>query len=94
MSLLEFSCSLEMAEAQPWSGLLRLLGSTQASRVMPVVKSREEELGTVTQELSLPVKDKAPPNLPAVDQVALVMVPLLPLPETSARTVPLPASKL
>jgi hypothetical protein len=27
--------------------------------------------------LSLPVKDKAPPYLPAVDQVALVMVPLL-----------------
>ena len=42
----------------------------------------------------VPLKTSASPYLPEVVQVAPVIVPLLPFPETSARTAPLPASKL
>src|SRR5262245_57239943 len=70
---------------------LRAAGLTQASRVMAPVKSRLLESLTVTQ-LLLPLKDRAPPNLPAV-QVAALTVPLLPLPEESPTAVPEPSSK-
>jgi hypothetical protein len=60
---------------------------------MPVVRSSEDESGIDTQELGLPENERAPPNFPAEDQVALEMVPLLPSPEASWRTVPDPSSK-
>ena len=50
----------------------------------------EAESGMVTRAL-VPLKTRASPYLPEVVQVALVIVPLLPFPETSARTEPLPA---
>src|SRR5436190_16364704 len=93
MSLAELRCSLEMAADQPPSGLFRLVGSTQASRVMPFLRSRDAASGMVTREV-LPLKDRAPPYLPAADQIALLMLPSLPLPERSCRTAPPPSSKL
>ena len=51
MSLGLFRCSLAITAAQPASGLLRVLGSTQASRVMPLVRFRLAELATVTSDV-------------------------------------------
>src|SRR5690348_11207213 len=72
--------------------LVTLLGSTQASRVIPVVRCSEAASGMVTME-EVPLKDRASPYLPAVDQVALLIVPLLPLPDLSVTVVPVPSSK-
>src|SRR5262249_31329731 len=72
--------------------LLTVLGSTQASIVMPVVRSREAESGMLTRAL-VPLKLRALPNLPAVDQVALLNVPLLFIPERSVTVVPCPSLK-
>jgi hypothetical protein len=60
---------------------------------MPTLRSSEFESGTVTR-LPLPLKLSAPPKRPAVVQVAPVMVPLLPVPETSGTLVPDPWSML
>src|SRR5262245_42047286 len=64
---------------------------TQASRVMPVVRSRAVEWGTVTQS-STPSNDRALPDLPAT-QVAPEMVPFIPLPALLLTVVPDPSSK-
>src|SRR5262245_37048337 len=69
------------------------LGRTQASRVMPVVRSRALLSATVTQSLT-PSKDSAWPKRPLAFQVAPLMVPLRPLPVRSPRVVPLPSLKL
>src|SRR4051812_10231735 len=69
------------------------LGLTQASRVMPVVRSRLLASPTLRM-LLLPLKLSALPYLPPLVQVAPAIVPVLPLPERSARLVPEPASKL
>src|SRR5215207_6252443 len=55
-------------------------GRTQASSVMPVVKSSEPESATVTRS-SVPSNVSAPPDLPEAVQVAPEMLPELPLPE-------------
>src|SRR5215510_7680915 len=68
------------------------LGLTQASSVIPVVRSSDAESGTLTIAF-VPLKLKAPPYLPLVLQVALAIVPLLLLPETSGRLEPDPWSK-
>src|SRR5436190_77247 len=68
------------------------MGLTQASRVIPVVRSREAESLTVTQLLT-PLNDRAPPYLPEVDQEVLATVPVLELPEASAAVVPDPSLK-
>ena len=67
-------------------------GGTQASRVMPVVRSRLLVSGMVTEAL-VPLKASACPYLLVVVQVALVRVPLLPVPDWSGAVVPLPVSK-
>jgi hypothetical protein len=58
---------------------------------MPVVRRREGESGTVTRAVA-PLKERAPPYLPAVDQVAVPIEPVFPLPEASVALVPAPAS--
>src|SRR3954469_9608963 len=69
------------------------LGLTQASSVIPVVRSSEFESGTVTRVL-VPLKVSAPPECPATAHAPLATVPLLPVPERSASAVPEPALKL
>src|SRR5919198_3756579 len=68
-------------------------GLTQASSVMPVVRSGEGESGTVPQ-LEVPLSESAPPYFPAVDQDVFAAVPLLPLPEESVTAAPPVSSKL
>src|SRR4026208_2037253 len=68
------------------------LGLTPASSVIPLVRASELESGTFTIAL-VPLKLKAEPYLPPVLQLALAMVPLLPLPGRSGRLVPEPWSK-
>src|SRR6187431_888027 len=68
------------------------LGLTQASSVIPLVRSSELESGTLTIAL-VPLKESAPPYLPLVLQAALAIVPLLLLPERSGRLGPEPWSK-
>src|SRR3954466_12569879 len=68
----------------------RALGLTHASRVMPVVRSKVAESAIVTHAL-VPLNDSALPNLPAVLQVALLIVPGLPLPDESLTVVPVPS---
>src|SRR3954447_19041636 len=68
-------------------------GFTQASSVIPVVRSSELESGTVTRVL-VPLKDSAPPECPPIDHVPAAIVPLFPVPERSASAVPEPALKL
>src|SRR5262249_17783942 len=67
-------------------------GFTQPSTVRPDVRSSELASGTETKEF-VPLNDRALPNLPLADQVALLRVPLLWLPDWSAVVVPLPSSK-
>ena len=67
------------------------VGFTQASRVMPLVKSSDALSAIVTQSLT-PSNDRALPVLPAVVQVGPESVPLLAEPELSASEVPEPAS--
>src|SRR5436190_9691911 len=68
------------------------VGYTQASRVIPLVRSKESESFTVTR--LNPSKLRALPNLPWLVQVAPLIVPVLPNPDTSVTVVPLPSSKL
>src|SRR5438094_2945257 len=67
-----------------------VVGYTHASNVIPLVNCSEAALLTVTSAL-VPLKLKALPYLPDAVQVAPLIVPLLPLPDTSATTVPLPS---
>src|SRR6266496_2002884 len=67
-----------------------VVGYTHASNVIPLVNCSEAALLIVTSAL-LPLKLKALPYLPDVVQVAPLIVPLLPLPDTSVTTVPLPS---
>src|SRR5207249_1472575 len=69
---------------------LTVVGYTHASNVIPLVNCSEAALLMVTSAL-LPLKLKALPYLPDVVQVAPLIVPLLPLPDPSATTVPLPS---
>src|SRR3982750_2556722 len=66
-------------------------GFTQASRVMPLVRSSDDAAGTVTTEL-VPSNESALPCLPADDQVVFASVPVLFLPEASLTVGPLPSS--
>ena len=63
------------------------VGYTHASKVTPLLRSRESESLTVTK--SEPLKERALPFLAVVVRAAPVIVPALPLPETSATTLPL-----
>src|SRR6516164_4813260 len=92
MSLLELVCSLAIAAHQSPPELLKLVGLTHASSVIPVVRSSDGASLTTTVEL-VPLNLRASPYLPAVVQVALERVPVLPLPEPSAVVVPLPSLK-
>ena len=65
------------------------LGLTQASRVIPFVRSSVFESATLTM-LVVPLKLRAPPNLPVVDHVVPLTVPLLPFPERSVSVLPEP----
>src|SRR5438270_181152 len=71
-------CSLNRTLRQ----LERTAGLTQASRVTAPVRFSDAESLTVTREL-VPLKARAPPNSPAVDQVVFFTTPVLPLPEAS-----------
>ena len=66
-----------------------MAGSTHASNVIALLRCSEAESGIVTRELD-PLKLNAPPYLPAT-QVAFAIVPLLPFPDESCRTVPAPS---
>src|SRR5438105_1886394 len=68
------------------------VGLTHASSVMPLVSRRPGASFTVTQAL-VPLKERAPPNLPAADQAALLSVPVFALPERSAAVEPVPSLK-
>src|SRR2546423_13382623 len=72
--------------------LVTLLGFTQPSSVMPLVRCRRALSLTVTQAL-VPLKDRALPNLPVAAQVALARAPVRPCPEASAALVPAPSLK-
>ena len=65
------------------------LGLTQASSVIPDVRSSEAESGMLTKRL-VP-NDSDLPNFPVVLHVAPLIVPLLPFPEASPTTVPVPS---
>src|ERR1051326_3228575 len=67
-------------------------GFTQASIVMLEVKCKDEESGTSTRELT-PLNTRAFPNFEAFVQVALLTVPLFPLPDRSVTVFPEPSSK-
>src|SRR6476620_4093856 len=69
-----------------------VVGSTQASRVIPELSCRDLLFGIVTR-LLVPLKESALPYFPAVVQVALAIVPVLPLPDVSVTVVPEPSSK-
>src|SRR6478672_1086722 len=69
-----------------------VVGLTQASRVMPVVRSRRLLSATVTQ-LLVPLNIRAPPNLPAEVQEVLLTVPVRLWPEESLAVVPAASSK-
>jgi hypothetical protein len=71
---------------------LSVSGRTQAESVIPLVRSSESASGTVTTS-STPSKSSAAPMRPFGVHVALVIVPLLPVPEASATTLPVPSSK-
>src|SRR5271166_6326893 len=70
--------------------LVMVDGLTQASSVMPVVRWSEVASGMVRSAF-VPLKTRASPYLPEVVQVALAIVPLLPLPEVSVTVVPVPS---
>src|SRR5262245_928120 len=63
------------------------VGRTHAPMVMPLVRSRLAESGTVTQ-LLVPLNESAPPNRPEVVHVAPLIVPVLALPEASEVVAP------
>src|SRR3954451_16298696 len=70
----------------------RVLGLTQASRVIPVVKSSEAASLIRTDALE-PLNARALPKRPAELQVAPLSEPLLALPEVSLTAGPVPSSK-
>jgi anti-anti-sigma regulatory factor len=78
--------SLMMTERQ----FVATAGLTQASSVIPVVRSRLAASFIVTQ-LLLPFNDNAAPYFPVPFQLALFSVPVLPFPERSFTVVPLPS---
>ena len=80
--------SFTIVERQP----LNAVGLTQASSVMPVVKSSEFASGIVTM-LDVPLNVSALPYLPDAVHTVFATVPLLPLPDASATVVPSPSSK-
>src|SRR3954463_14743695 len=67
-------------------------GLTQASRVIPVVRSRRLLSATVTQALA-PLNERAPPKRPAVVHDAFETAPLSAWPVESDAVVPLVSSK-
>ena len=67
-------------------------GFTQASSVIPAVRSSEAESGTVIQFVGAVEGEREPPDLPVVDQVAPEMVPAFPLPDASGTVAPVPVS--
>jgi hypothetical protein len=69
-----------------------LLGRTQASTVIPVVRASAALCGTSTLS-STPSNDSAPPCLPLAVQVAPDTVPLEPVPLASRAVEPEPSSK-
>src|SRR5271166_1873447 len=84
------SLAMTAAPLLPWPA--RVAGLTQASRVMPLVRSSEAASGIVTEEVVSPVKFSAEPDSPAA-QVALAIVPVLLLKDESFRVVPVPSAK-
>src|SRR3954454_25174815 len=70
----------------------RVVGCTQSSSVIPVVRSRLFASPTVTR-LVVPLKLSAPPNLPVAICAAPVIVPGLFWPEESAAVGPVVSSK-
>src|SRR3954463_2125625 len=77
--------SLIKALCQPLSAV----GLIHASSVIAVVRSSDAASGTVTQSL-MPLNDNAVPYFPAV-HAAPVMVPVLPVPDTSNTCAPRPS---
>src|SRR5262245_19348884 len=71
--------------------LVRLVGLTQASSVMPTVRSSTAESATLTR-LDVPLKEMAFPYLPALANDAFESVPVLLLPVESTVDVPVPSS--
>src|SRR5262245_38172335 len=71
---------------------VRLDGLTQASRVIPMVRSSTAASATVTR-LDVPLNEIAFPNLPAAANDAFESVPVLLLPVESRVEVPVPSSK-
>ena len=70
-----------------------LVGYTQASRVIPLVRSSEFESEMLTKSLA-PSNFNAFPNFPLVTQAGpFFRVPLFELPDASLRVVPVPSSK-
>src|SRR5271155_5204960 len=69
-----------------------VVGFTHASSVTALVRWRDAA-SFITTWAFVPLKDRAPPYLPLVVQVALTIVPVLPFPETSLTVVPDPALK-
>src|SRR4051812_36262325 len=67
-------------------------GLTQASSVIPLVRSSDAASATVTHAL-VPLNESAPPNLPAAAHVALEIVPVLPCPGGSVVWTPAPSLK-
>ena len=61
--------------------LVTAVGLTHASSVMPLVRCSDAASATVTFAL-VPLKLRAFPYLPCVVQVALLMAPMFPLPES------------
>src|SRR4051812_7097665 len=78
-----------IADRQP----LLLVGFTQASSVMPVVRSRSLASGMLTNALE-PLKLSARPFLPVVVRVAAAIAPVCPWPDTPVTVEPLGSSKL
>src|SRR5258706_1027000 len=70
---------------------LTAVGFTHASSVIAALRRNDVVPGTVTSALD-PLNTSAPPSRPAVVHVALLVVPLLPLPDASLADVPLPSS--
>src|SRR5579871_6143999 len=65
-------------------------GFTQASKVIPVVRSKDAASLIVTQAL-LPLNTSAFPYFPAVVQVAFAIVPVFPFPDASVTVLPVPS---
>src|SRR5689334_2477087 len=84
MRLAALGCSLRTTQRH---SVPTAVGLTQASSVMPDVRSSDGESG-IEIDAFVPLKLSAPPNLPVVVRVAFVIVPVLPLPDESATVFP------